>query len=142
LLFQSVPDTLEAIVRILVGGLAAITGRSLIEVFKAISTVFEKHFAVAGFAQYARMLIDAMNQIWQDNLQRDSVVCPLLECLVTGYETSPDIFSPYTTAYLTVLLPLLSQQHRTAMVLRCIDLLSSIVNRSGPQELLASPPFL
>jgi hypothetical protein len=87
-------------------------------------------------------LIRAINHKWEQNHQKDSVLCPLLECLIAAYENNEPYMRNYTPSYLKALMPLLSQHNRTAFILRCIDLLSSIVNKSDPQECLQSPQFM
>lgn len=76
---------MHQIVAVLVKGLHILRGRALIEVFKAISILFEHEFSdtVLSKEQFD-MLVAALNQKWEHNQQKDSVVCPILECLITA----------------------------------------------------------
>lgn len=76
---------MQQIVKTLAEGLNLVKGRALISIFKAISTVFEHNFLTEILTNdLFTYLVNALNEKWKNNQEKDSVVCPIIECLITG----------------------------------------------------------
>ena len=82
----------------LTSGLLHFKGRALFSVFKAISSIFEhKHFDSVMTREVGQALVEALCQKWALSTRNDSVMCPLLECMITGCESKQPLFTPYYT---------------------------------------------
>ena len=80
-------QVLEEIVNSLLVGLQIFKGRALFSIFKAFSSIFESSFFRDLLPEYtcARIVSELCSK-WSHSIKNDSVMCPLLECLITAYE--------------------------------------------------------
>ena len=136
---------LEEIVNSLLVGLQIFKGRALFSIFKAFSSIFESSFFRDLLPEYtcARIVSELCSK-WSHSIKNDSVMCPLLECLITAYEGMKKYLEKFSSEFFLQLQPLLRMSDRKQLILRSIDFLSSIISAGLPSlaPFVVSPQFL